>query len=539
MGSSGNWTSFLDTSAVFDALLASYCEENTGSLWESAELSQSLVSSMDSPISAMAAEKVIDRSISTTQAAFALFKSLAGPGLLFLPSGVKNAGLVSAPVVTAIIGAIATWSMLLALETAKVLRSQGHAIHNIGDIGFVAYGRGGRVVVNSAIVLSQLGFVVAYLVFIGENVQAVFFEAQQGLVSATEAGEGCGIAKWLQGPKLVYGVIVATTLLVIPFSWVRHLKHFATTNLVANLLILISISFMICSFAWELATQEHSKPLKLVQPSGTVVYFGTAMYAFEATSMMLPIERCMAEPAKIRQVVPCTMAALVVLQIGFSCCAYALYGEGTAAIVTVSLAGGDPLGGTLAVQLVQGAWILEVLFTLPLQLYPAAILIESLWLPDRGSGHKWSKNAIRSGLLLLCMAVATGGYSSVDNLVAIVGALGCCPLATVFPALFHYKLLCCAPKEEAPASKDASAREDVHQIVVTDHAVVQNERAQAAVEYGGRRAAACDLFILGLGSVGLALAAAMAVHSWIVGAAPSQHCVLLSDWQNMTGFTQP
>ena len=174
MGSSGNWTSFLDTSAVFDALLASYCEENTGSLWESAELSQSLVSSMDSPISAMAAEKVIDRSISTTQAAFALFKSLAGPGLLFLPSGVKNAGLVSAPVVTAIIGAIATWSMLLALETAKVLRSQGHAIHNIGDIGFVAYGRGGRVVVNSAIVLSQLGFVVAYLVFIGLTITLVF-----------------------------------------------------------------------------------------------------------------------------------------------------------------------------------------------------------------------------------------------------------------------------------------------------------------------------------------------------------------------------
>ena len=84
-----------------------------------------------------------------------------------------------------------------------------------------------------------------------------------------------------------------------------------------------------------------------------------------------------------------------------------------------------------------------------------------------------------------------------------------------------------------------NATQDVHQIVVTDHAVVQNERAQAAVEYGGRRAAACDLFILGLGSVGLALAAAMAVHSWIVGAAPSQHCVLLSDWQNMTGFTQP
>ena len=86
------------------------------------------------------------------------------------------------------------------------------------------------------------------------------------------------------------------------------------------------------------------------------------------------------------------------------------------------------------------AWC-QVMCTFPLQLFPAAIVIErACGLATRQSSRKWTKNAIRVGLVLICMGISLGGYRSVDNLVSLIGALGMVPLAICFPAYFHYKI---------------------------------------------------------------------------------------------------
>ena len=72
---------------------------------------------------------------------------------------------------------------------------------------------------------------------------------------------------------------------------------------------------------------------------------------------------------------------------------------------------------------VQICWIFVVLFTFPLQMFPAAIILERCWMPERHSGRKWAKNMIRTLLTTLAMAIAAGAYSSVDNLVAVLSAL--------------------------------------------------------------------------------------------------------------------
>ena len=48
-------------------------------------------------------------SLSVYEAAFVLFKALVGPGLLFLPSGLKNAGVISACCVSILTGVVSTY----------------------------------------------------------------------------------------------------------------------------------------------------------------------------------------------------------------------------------------------------------------------------------------------------------------------------------------------------------------------------------------------------------------------------------------------
>ena len=122
-----------------------------------------------------------------------------------------------------------------------------------------------------------------------------------------------------------------------------------------------------------------------------------------------------------------------------------------------------------------------------LQLYPAAKIIESLWFHDRRSNNKWKKNGIRCGMVATCMAVSLAGYSSVDNLVAIIGAVGCVPLAIVYPALFHWKL---------------------------------NTRKLD----GNCKWVRLDLLVSGFGALGVVIAVCMAIRSWALSHFEYQKC---------------
>ena len=93
-------------------------------------------------------------------------------------------------------------------------------------------------------------------------------------------------------------------------------------------------------------------------------------------------------------------------------------------------------------------------------------------------------------MVLACMGVSIGGYSSVDNLVAMVGALGCVPLAVVFPALFHWKLVTAAGSGHADEGRTYTV----------------------------------DIFIVAFGLVGLSVAVSTATFKWIESSFHPQHC---------------
>eukprot|EP00658_Telonema_sp_P-2_P067510 TRINITY_DN5641_c0_g1_i2.p1 TRINITY_DN5641_c0_g1~~TRINITY_DN5641_c0_g1_i2.p1 ORF type:complete len:278 (+),score=47.01 TRINITY_DN5641_c0_g1_i2:208-1041(+) len=101
-------------------------------------------------------------------------KCFLGTGVLFLPDGFRSAGIIPASTMLIGSGALATYCMLLLLETKKTLRQQtGITPQSYGEIAEMAGGKLGKRLVDSAIIASQCGFCAVYVAFIGSNMSKV------------------------------------------------------------------------------------------------------------------------------------------------------------------------------------------------------------------------------------------------------------------------------------------------------------------------------------------------------------------------------
>ena len=76
---------------------------------------------------------------------------------------------------------------------------------------------------------------------------------------------------------------------------------------------------------------------------------------------------------------------------------------------------------------------------------PIKITERKLFRDDEGvplevrSGYKWSKNAWRAILVIICLAIAASTTKALDHFVAVIGATACVALAFTLPAYFHLK----------------------------------------------------------------------------------------------------
>ena len=93
--------------------------------------------------------------------------------------------------------------------------------------------------------------------------------------------------------------------------------------------------------------------------------------------------------------------------------------------------------------------VVILIFTYPLTVNPANITLESVtinrWFKgsqsEEGFFKRWAKNFSR---LLICISAAYLGIElskSLDKFIGLLGALFCCPLAIMLPALCHLQVL--------------------------------------------------------------------------------------------------
>ncbi|GAA6014180.1 hypothetical protein JCM11491_004130 [Sporobolomyces phaffii] len=347
------------------------------------------------------------------QAVMMLLKSFVGTGVLFLGKAFFNGGLLFSTVVLCFIAMISLYSFLLLVKTRLVVHG------SFGDIGGMLYGKYMRWAILFSIVLSQIGFVAAYTIFVSQNLQAFFM-----------AVSNC--RTFISIPYL----ILAQLVVFLPLAMIRNIQKLSGTALVADAFILFGLVYIFSNEVGVLIDHGVAK-VEMFNSKDFPLLIGTAVFSFEGIGLVIPITESMKDPHKFPKVLSGVMVGIMFLFAGAGILSYLAYGKDIQTVVFVNLPQDDKF-----VNAAQFLYSLAILLSTPLQLFPAVRIMEN-GIFSRSGKHsnkvKWEKNAFRTAVVVGCAGIAWAGASDLDKFVSLIGSLACVPLCFCYPALLHYK----------------------------------------------------------------------------------------------------
>jgi proton-coupled amino acid transporter len=344
---------------------------------------------------------------SPMSAALLLLKSFVGTGVLFLPRAYLNGGMLFSNLVLLFVAALSYYCFVLLVTTR--LKVDG----SFGDIGGILYGKWMRNLILFSIVISQLGFVAAYIVFTSENLQAF-------ILAVTNCKTLIPIT-WL---------IIMQMVVFLPFSLLRDIGKLGFTALIADAFIVIGLAYLFYYDILTLNTEGLADIIMFNQKDWTL-FIGTAIFTFEGIGLIIPIQESMRHPQKFPKVMFVVMVIITTLFVVMGAVSYAAYGSKTETVVLLNLPQDDKL-----VNGVQFLYSLAILLSTPLQIFPAIRITENALFTKSGKYNpyiKWQKNVFRFFVVALCALVAWGGADNLDKFVALVGNFACIPLVYIYP----------------------------------------------------------------------------------------------------------
>ncbi|KAI9502280.1 transmembrane amino acid transporter protein-domain-containing protein [Coemansia spiralis] len=349
------------------------------------------------------------------KAFFLLVKSFVGTGVLVLPRAFFNGGLIFS---TILMSAIAWYALHCMVLLSDVYLKIGGSY---GDLALKLYGRPLKYSVMISIVLAQLGFCCAYVIFVATNMQDLWN-------SLTNCKYQLSTETWILIQLLVY----------IPLAFVRKIKKFASISVVGTFFILIGLGYLFMYDFWLIIKRG---PAEVVQfnPSKFPLLAGTAAFSYEGISLVIPIVESMEKKEKFNSVLTSSLVVCAALFVCIGAFSYMALGDSVEAVVLLNLPSGTVW--TMGVQLL---YSLAIIMSVPLQLFPAIRIIESGIFTRSGKGNpvvKWQKNLFRALLVVFIAIVAIFGAAELDNFIAIVGASSCLPLSFLYPVMLHYRAL--------------------------------------------------------------------------------------------------
>ncbi|KAI2781550.1 transmembrane amino acid transporter protein-domain-containing protein [Daldinia loculata] len=346
-------------------------------------------------------------------AALLLLKSFVGTGVLFLPRAYFNGGMLFSNLVLLFVAALSYYCFVLLVTTR--LKVEG----SFGDIGGILYGDWMRKLILFSIVISQIGFVAAYIVFTAENLQAF-------ILAVSDCNTNIRIT-WL---------ILMQMIIFLPFSLFRDIGKLGFTALIADAFIVIGLAYLFYYDILTLSTHGIADIIQFNQKDWTL-FIGTAIFTFEGIGLIIPIQESMRSPSKFPKVMFYVMIIISVLFVTMGAVSYAAYGSKTETVVLLNLPQDNKL-----VNGVQFLYSLAILLSTPLQIFPAIRITENAFFTKSGKYNpyiKWQKNMFRFLVVFLCAFIAWGGADDLDKFVALVGNFACIPLVYIYPPLLHYK----------------------------------------------------------------------------------------------------
>lgn len=341
-------------------------------------------------------------------AALLLLKSFVGTGVLFLPKAYLNGGMLFSNMVLLFVAGLSYYCFVLLVNTRLAVDG------SFGDIGGILYGKWMRTLILFSIVISQIGFVAAYIVFTSENLQAF-------ILAVSKCKTHIDI-QWL---------ILMQMVIFLPFSLLRDINKITFTALIADAFILIGLIYLYYYDIFTIVKQGGVADIINFNPKDWTLFIGTAIFTFEGIGLIIPIQESMKNPKKFPPVLGGVMIIISVVFISMGALSYAAYGSKTETVVILNMPQDDKL-----VNAVQFLYSVAILLSTPLQIFPAIRITENELFTRSGKYNpyiKWQKNVFRFFVVMLCAAIAWIGSDDLDKFVSVVGSFACVPLVYIYP----------------------------------------------------------------------------------------------------------
>ncbi|KAF2111335.1 amino acid transporter-like protein [Lophiotrema nucula] len=349
-----------------------------------------------------------------TGAALLLLKSFVGTGVLFLPRAFLNGGMLFSNLVLLGVAGLSYYCFVLLVGTRLVVK------HSFGDMGFHIYGNWMRNMINFSLVISQLGFSSAYIVFVSENLKAF-------VLAVTDCKKDIDI-KYM---------ILMQMVIFLPLSLYRNINNIQKLALVADVFILLGLVYLYYYDILTIVANHGVHDIKNFNASSWTLFIGTAIFTFEGIGLIIPIQTGMKDPRKFPSVLAGVMVIITVVFLSMGALSYAAFGSKTKTVVILNMPQDNKL-----VNGVQFIYSLAILLSTPLQIYPA-IEITSQQLFSRTGKYnpyiKWKKNFFRFFMVMVCAMLAWVGANDLDKFVSLVGSFACIPLVYIYPPMLHYR----------------------------------------------------------------------------------------------------
>ncbi|KAF2842789.1 hypothetical protein M501DRAFT_984976 [Patellaria atrata CBS 101060] len=368
-------------------------------------------------------KKTKARTATALDATLMLLKSFVGTGVLFLPRAFLNGGMLFSVLVLLFVSLLSYYCFILLVSTR--LKHE----RSFGDLGQLLYGNWMRHLINFSLVISQMGFTSAYIVFVSENLQAF-------ILAVTDCRTLIEI-KYL---------ILMQMVIFLPVSLFRNITRIKTMALVADGFIVLGLLYLYYYDIFTLSINHGIADIAAFNSQSWTLFIGTAIFTFEGIGLIIPIQESMKNPKQFPSVLAGVMVGITVIFVSMGALSYAAFGSKTQTVIILNMPQDSKF-----VNGVQFLYSLAILLSTPLQIFPA-IDITSLYLFSRTGKRdlkvKWMKNIFRFFMVMACALIAWVGAGDLDKFVALVGSFACIPLVYIYPPLLHRKAVATSFRQE-------------------------------------------------------------------------------------------
>lgn len=347
-----------------------------------------------------------------------LTKSFVGTGVLFLPRAFMNGGLLFSSITLIVVSLLSLFCFILLLEA----RLEAGKNMSFAKLGKELYGPNFSKIINLSLVVSQIGFCSAYIVFTAENLRAVVMSLTMDRTN------------WP-----IWAFIFFQFLVILPVSFLRQINALKKPTFYANIFIAGSL---FCVYYYDFLSLSQNGPgpnITMFNSDHWSLFVGTAIFTFEGIGLIIPVQSDMKEPERFPGLLKIVMAGITVLFVSVGAISYVAYGSNTETVLLLNL----PKNNSVVTG-VQLLYSVAILLSTPLQLFPAVKIVSRAIFRNSPSGKynvgtKIKKNIFRSFAVAVVAGIAYVGAENLDRFVALVGSFACIPLVYIYPPMLHYR----------------------------------------------------------------------------------------------------